>query len=158
MSKPSDRRSIRNIRLTARFHSRYLSVWLVSAIVPIVALNVAIYFLFRALWQTSYAGEDASLHVVTPSAIVGIIVVETVLLCLNLIGLAAITVHRISGPYINLKRSFGRVRGGDIGYRMKFRKDDRLDDIADEFNGMMDELRKRIGEGRPAPTGELRPV
>jgi methyl-accepting chemotaxis protein len=59
------------------------------------------------------------------------------------IAIFALACHRIAGTYIALKRTFGQIKEGDHSVRLKFREYDRLEDVADAFNEMMDSILKR---------------
>ena len=50
--------------------------------------------------------------------------------------------HRIAGPLCRLKQCMEKVGQGDFSVRLQFRKHDAVDDVADSFNKMVDNLRK----------------
>ncbi|MEW6686029.1 MAG: HAMP domain-containing protein [Candidatus Edwardsbacteria bacterium] len=57
--------------------------------------------------------------------------------------------HRIAGPIYRLKQSMEKVGEGDFSVRLKFRKTDEIQDVADSFNKMVERLEeKEKGEGR----------
>ncbi len=58
---------------------------------------------------------------------------------------------RIAGPLFNLQRSFRVVADGALSHRARFRQKDELQDVAEEFNRMMETLQKRVeGDRRTA--------
>lgn len=48
--------------------------------------------------------------------------------------------HRIAGPAYRIRKSLGRIRTGDIGFRVTLRRGDYLTEIADELNATLDWL------------------
>ena len=51
--------------------------------------------------------------------------------------------HRIAGPLQRLKAYMRRVGDGDLNLRLRFRTYDEIHDVADAFNQMVDDLKKR---------------
>jgi methyl-accepting chemotaxis protein len=138
-----NRRSWKSIRLTARFFSRYFALWALSSAVPILALNLSIYLLCKRLWLDF--GDDGSRALFTIA-----LAVETFSLLVGMMGLYLIAMHRIAGPYINLINTLGKINNGDLSTRIRFRKEDRLDDIAAAFNKMLDRLTASAKNAVPA--------
>jgi methyl-accepting chemotaxis protein len=51
--------------------------------------------------------------------------------------------HRIAGPIYRLRKSFDRVRDGDLDFVVSFRKGDRFHELAEGFSTMLESIRKR---------------
>lgn len=63
-----------------------------------------------------------------------------------MVALGVLTAHRVAGPHINLQRTFETIAEGDFDRRLKFRTEDKLDEVEGAFNTMMDTLQGRIKE------------
>lgn len=48
--------------------------------------------------------------------------------------------HRVAGPSYRLMKSLERIRGGDIGFRVKLRQGDHLGEVAEELNRLLEWL------------------
>ena len=68
------------------------------------------------------------------------------LLSTAILVMAVVTAHRIGGPYIAVKRTCKAIERGDMSQRLKFRDYDRLDDVQEAFNEMMDAVEARVTE------------
>jgi methyl-accepting chemotaxis protein len=79
-------------------------------------------------------------------------VILTVLVIVNLVAavfcviLMLLFSHRIAGPIFNLGRVLRGVAEGDLSGRIRFRKRDFLQEIADDGNKALDFLRQEIGD------------
>jgi methyl-accepting chemotaxis protein len=67
---------------------------------------------------------------------------------IGLLGVAASSLvirntHRIAGPVYRLRKSFERVRDGDLDFVVSFRKLDRFHELAGEFSAMLESIRTR---------------
>jgi methyl-accepting chemotaxis protein len=109
-----------------------------GASIPVLALNTVIYFLFKRTWIEHGAVGGAILFNAVLAA-------ETVTVLVAVLALYLVAVHRISGPYINLIRTLDRINGGDRDARIRFRAEDRLDDVASAFNAALDRLTRAAG-------------
>jgi methyl-accepting chemotaxis protein len=62
-------------------------------------------------------------------------------------ALAFVTIwlsHRVAGPLVNLEKSLSRLAEGDLTTRIQLRPKDKLKDIRDAFNCMVESLQKRV--------------
>ncbi len=55
--------------------------------------------------------------------------------------------HRIAGPTFRIVRSLKDIRSGNLGFRVKLRKGDELEEIADELNRLIDWLAEHPPKG-----------
>lgn len=144
---PSERRAKDNVLTTARFHGRYLALWTLSAVVPIMALNCLLIHAIHLLWSIS-PPDEASIW--TPRSVALAAVLEVVIILMMLFLIYLVTAHRIAGPFLNIKRTLDRLNSGDMSARLRFRESDGLNDIATAFNAMLDrKLAARNGSGDP---------
>jgi methyl-accepting chemotaxis protein len=60
------------------------------------------------------------------------------LFCIGLVGI--LFSHRVAGPLYKLKAAFERVKMGEHQLRIYFRKYDEFQDVAQEFNKMLDQM------------------
>lgn len=152
MTSSASQRRISNVRLTRKFHYRYLGLWVVLGIALVLSLNVVLYLFAEERWGALYA-VDATMHeqfVAARHTIAWALGLETLLFALGIITLAKFTAHRIAGPYIRLGRAFDAVRDGELDHRLVFRRYDRLEDLERKFADMMAAVRARSpGEPRP---------
>ncbi len=52
--------------------------------------------------------------------------------------------HRIAGPIYRLKQSMQQAGSGDLSVLIKFRENDELQDLKNEFNNMISSIRDRV--------------
>lgn len=52
--------------------------------------------------------------------------------------------HRAAGAIYHLQRVVDEIKAGDLGARVRLRRTDEFQDLANSFNDMMDRLQKRI--------------
>ena len=65
-------------------------------------------------------------------------------LTLAVIGLAIFTTNRVAGPLIPIRRALVAVKGGDMDYRLRFRRSDRhVKNLEEAFGEMMVALLER---------------
>jgi hypothetical protein len=70
------------------------------------------------------------------------------LIVLAALGLAIFTTNRVAGPMICLRRAFEEVKGGNLDYRIRFRRDDKhLLEVETAFNEMMVARNEGVGVG-----------
>jgi len=141
MNRKTHKRSLKNVRLTRRFHFRFFGLWIVLTSCLVVALNLLLYQLLKTAWQTPNAGSPSygEFSFIQQGWII-LMMIVTIIFVTAIAALAMVTAHRIAGPFIKLNRTFQEIRDGDRTVRLKFRSEDRLDDLADLFNEMMQAL------------------
>ncbi len=144
MKQGAQRRSIKSIKITWRYYDRILLLWTFSAILPIIFFNGLIFLLaqllapeYAEMWNTAFPDGPSM-----TSAAFLFCLVNAGMIIFGVTMLALLTTHRLTGPYINIKNTCDRIQGHDDDPRLKFRKDDRLDDVQDAFNEMLDRLKK----------------
>lgn len=113
-----------------------------SALLSFFLVLVDYYFSFgrNAGWELDMLGvflQAQKLAVIQLVVFVAVLVFVTIKLS-----------HRVAGPLVNLEKSFGRVREGDLTTRVQLRPRDELKDVRDAFNAMMDQLHTRVAADR----------
>lgn len=124
--------------------SRYLILTLFSTIVPTLLFAAYLYYI-----NVNVIGKEMAL----PESIYGTLVPAlkkiNVYLAIALpvffaivFVYAVIVSHRMAGPIYRLEKDLDRIIAGDHSVRIKFRTKDRLDNIAEKLNKVLDKLPK----------------
>jgi nitrogen fixation/metabolism regulation signal transduction histidine kinase len=125
-----------------------LQLW--SLIVPLVVVisTSAFLFLLLAVQAHTLSGvlertleQPVSEQVERAHVFFGILVAVVLLLHIGMIfwiGLKAS--HRFAGPIYRIKKTMQQIAEGERGLRITLRENDKLKDVAAEFNRMMDSL------------------
>jgi methyl-accepting chemotaxis protein len=147
MPEQKYKRSLRSVRLTRKFHFRYMGLWMLLAFCQVLILNFFLYLHFREGWELNAwgAGLEAEYAALRTQATVAM-AAEVVFFTLAIVGMGIMTAHRIAGPYLRLKATFKDVGDGNLSSRLRFRQYDGLEDVEQAFNEMMDKLRARFGQ------------
>lgn len=136
----TSKRRISSLRLTRRFHLRYFGLWVLLCVALILMTDVALLEFLRSqkqdepFWTRLYPKD----YILMQRAFVAALVCVSLLLSAAVTVLAVISAHRIAGPFIRLKATFDAVKAGETLVRLRFRRYDRLDSLAADFNAMMD--------------------
>ncbi len=127
-----EKRSLRNVSLTLKHHWTYLGQWVLLTITLIILLySVSIHHLYSLVRP---GNGPYIMSLMTGASLVA------ALLCTGIILLGVLTAHRIAGVHVKLRSTFLAIRDGKTKVRLRFRKEDKLDDLAEAFNSMMDTL------------------
>lgn len=157
MTPRKTKRSIANVKLTRKFHFRYLGLWMLMTACLVLVLNMVLLLYYQESWELQrwnpeVADELASLR----GDVVTALVAEIAFFLLAILGMGVFTAHRIAGPYLRMKNVFNEVADGNLGCRIKFRKYDRLEDVEAAFNRMMDSVEgkagRALGDANPGST------
>ncbi|MEI8140333.1 MAG: hypothetical protein WCI03_10755 [bacterium] len=145
MKREHSKRCLANVKLTNKFHFRYLGLWILLTIGLTVVASLLLFLLAEQHWHDLYAldtrfQEEYMMQRQLMAMALGF---ATLLFSAAVVGLAKITAHRIAGPYIKLQRVFEAVRDGNLNQELSFRKYDHLEELAGAFNEMMMEVRAR---------------
>ncbi len=76
-----------------------------------------------------------------PKLIYPLIIKSTIFFAL-LAMISALLSHRIAGPVYHFEKICREIKQGDKQARIKLRKGDALEDLAEEFNSMLDSITK----------------
>jgi len=139
------RRSLRNFWINPEFQSRYI-FWISASGLALVALNAAVFYFYT---QENYA-MLVDLSPMTDEAKALLyselreIVTKLVLASAAFLGATAaigvVISHRAAGPMFHFKRVFAEIRNGNRAARVNLRPKDDFQDVAIEFNRMMDSV------------------
>jgi HAMP domain-containing protein len=126
------------VKHTIPFIGRFAGLWFLVTTIAVLVASVSTYVIF----------VDRGMG--TDGRFVAMLVFQTVFILLALGGLAVFSTHRLAGPWIAVHRALADVRGGDLHRVLRIRRaDEHLRLVEDEFNGMMENLRERLGEPGP---------
>ena len=139
-------RKLSNVKLTEKYRFKYLGHWVLISFLFLTLLDIAVYLLYQQMWQgfTTPGADMALERAFRHSQVMTTIVGTSGLFAAAILLLAVFTAHRIGGPYLAIKRVMANVRDGDVSSRLRFREYDRLDDVENAFNEMLDALQTRI--------------
>ncbi|MFC1452839.1 HAMP domain-containing protein [Verrucomicrobiota bacterium] len=147
MKSGASKRTLGNVRLTRKYHFRYMGLWIVMAVCLVVVVNLLLHLFVTERWGGPGAGSGAYQEFDFIRKGWGMIMVlEIAFFAVAIVGLAVTTAHRIAGPFIRLRNVFDAVRDGNVDTRLKFRTEDGLEELESAFNAMMDSLKPRLGD------------
>ena len=137
-------RKLSNVKLTKRFRSRYLGLWIFVSAAHVVLADILIYLLFKEKIANMAVAEGfpGVAALVPEGLMISVLAIHAILLTLALVCLSVMTVHRVAGPYLGIIRTCNAIADGKIFERLKFRDYDGLEDVAAAFNGMTDALQR----------------
>lgn len=70
---------------------------------------------------------------------------QVVLLSLSLL-ISIFMSHKIAGPLYKLRKAIAEARAGNLDLRIQFRQKDYFQELAPEFNTLMDSIQDRIAQ------------
>lgn len=136
MDKEKSRRKLANVQLTKKFHMRYFGLWVLMCAWLVGIINI---LLFIIVQQNAAAVNEAGMS----GAFMVAVLLTSALFILGVFAMAKFSAHRIAGPFVRLQRTFDEVRDGKFDTRLKFRESDKLEEMENSFNGMLDALRQQ---------------
>jgi len=77
------------------------------------------------------------------------ILVQTILVVMVIVGLAALILallfsHKIAGPLYRFRIVLGKMKSGNLSCNFNIRNYDQLQELSEEFNSMINEIRERV--------------
>lgn len=131
-----EKRTLKNVVMTRKYHWLYI-----GKMVTVTLCMVAIIYAYMLAQLVTLSRVDGSF----PFQISAIITTTGALVvCALVIYLGMLTAHRVAGPHIQLQNTFDEISNGHLDTRLKFRGGDRLEDVENAFNTMMDTLQARV--------------
>jgi nitrogen fixation/metabolism regulation signal transduction histidine kinase len=140
------KRKITNLWLIPEFQSKFVATILISSIL-IIASYILFFFLyvrprFEQLIQfAQVSSEISSAMRLEMNAIFQWLVALSLVILMAMLWVAMILSHRAAGPMFRFKKVFEQIRSGDHTARIHLRPKDDFQDVAHEFNTMMDEIK-----------------
>ena len=145
------KRRLSNVKLTRKFHFRYLGLWILLTVGLVAMANVLLFLLAEEHWHDLYALDTRfqDEYMIQRQMMASALGFATLLFSAAVVALAKLTAHRIAGPYIKLQRVFESVRDGNLDQELRFRKYDHLGELETAFNEMMVAVRARVKKEDP---------
>jgi nitrogen fixation/metabolism regulation signal transduction histidine kinase len=129
---------------------RYLLLPLIAAATTAVALFV--FFLVLVGGLQEFAGSEEALgdaigrvQLQMALAVGAVLIVQVVLIA----WLGLLASHKVAGPIYQIRKSMAKVASGDMTVRIRLRNGDKLTEVADTFNEMMETVSARVGPDEP---------
>lgn len=131
-----EKRSLKNVVLTRKYH------WLYIGKVTMVSVGMVPIIYGYMLGHLILVGRVDPQFPLQASAI--ILTLAALVVVALIIYLGILTAHRVAGPHIQLQNTCKRIEEGDLDHRLTFRGGDRLEDVEDAFNSMIETLQERL--------------
>lgn len=123
----SQRRSVKNVHLTKRYHWPYVGNWLALNLVQLALIEICTLFILSNLQGVGLA--------------VGKLAIGSVVVCIAMIAmlcsLGVVWAHRLAGVHLRTESTFLKIAEGDKSVRLRYRDSDRLEDLELAFDLMM---------------------
>lgn len=131
---------------------QYHSLSLPLIVTVTTAVTLCVLFTFLAGGLEEFGGDEAALkdaigrvQLQVMLAAAAVVVVHVILV--GWLGLLAS--HRVAGPIYRIRKSMEAVTKGNMDVRIRLRDHDKLVEVADAFNEMMDTLAARAAPDKP---------
>lgn len=145
-ARTQEKRSIKNVVMTNKHHMAYMGPWVAISFGLITLIYVLILYHL-------YTVSNSELAPPVMGFVVGATIVVGILAALvSFYGI--LTAHRIAGVHIKICAVLNRVKEGDLDTRVRFRSYDKLEEVEDAFNGMMEALQTRIERAEGGKSSE----
>lgn len=141
----SNRRSLKNLTLTRKYHWNYVGWW--------VTLNCVLVVIAEVLTVLLLLSDGADVLPFPVEFLLPVSGLLTILVMVGLVFLGAVSAHRIAGVHVKLTRVLNTSADGDLNAELRFRVQDRLTGVEEAHARMMQSLRDN-----PAGTGSEEPV
>lgn len=121
---------------------KYLRLLVVAMVLPTLLVGAALYYLILNIIAKEIAFPEAIASILFPAIqkinIMLLIGVPIIFILLFIWGV--ILSHRFSGPIYRLEQDLKKIAAGDYSLRIKFRKKDEIQYIADAINRVLDKF------------------
>lgn len=122
----------------------YVSSWVLVMcfIYPLVVQSLFDFFVNYAK-ADPHGPEIASILKIRDDFLTYMIATQVTFIILTFL-VSMFLAHRIAGPLNKLRLTFKKVRAGDLSQGVFFRKDDHFQELAQEYNETIEDLKNRI--------------
>lgn len=133
------KRTLSSIKLTRRFHFRFMGLWVAWTTCLVFVLNLLLYLYVEERWGGGVGRGTAQYqeYQFVLRGFISFMCIEMTLFVSAIIALAVTTAHRIAGPLIHLEAALKEVRDGNFDYRLHLRDYDHLEELELVFNQMV---------------------
>lgn len=128
----AEQRKISNLALTGKYHWPYVKGWLLFTIFLTLLVES---FALGCLYVVQATNPDIPIS--------GYAMVSALVATLVIIGLTArgmLWAHRIAGVHLRTESVFRKIADGDQTARLRYRSSDRMDDVEDAFDRMIERI------------------
>ena len=125
----NDQRSLKNVKLTRRFHWPYFGGWLRLTIGLVVFVEVSTLYMLSSL-------DPANLPF-APGTLVAGSALMTVAGVSALVALGRFSAHRIAGVHLRTEKVLRQLAEGKQDVQLRFRSEDELEDVEAAFEAMV---------------------
>jgi methyl-accepting chemotaxis protein len=141
-----DQRRLRNLLINPSYQLKYL-FWTSFTGVALLASNAGIFYHYinenyAILVELSPMTDEAKAQLFGE---LNEIILKLALFSVGFLAVVGaiglVFSHKVAGPLYHMKRVFEQVRGGDREARVRLRPKDEFQDVAREFNAMMDKIK-----------------
>lgn len=135
--------------IRGEIQGRYLFMIIISAVVPAFIVAGCLYYLMAEFMAQELAFPDAIYaHLVPVLKKIGYIMLVGLPVIFGLIFIWGILIsHSFVGPIHRLEDDLDKILKGDLSVRVKFRKKDRLENLAGLLNRLLDDFEKAKRKG-----------
>jgi nitrogen fixation/metabolism regulation signal transduction histidine kinase len=148
MTDPKQQRRLKNILIIPGFQGR-IAFFIFFAGLACAALNAYLYYSYVVesydfILRHSSLSQELIDNRYRDLFQFGVALGIATLLIIVLIAIWALFMtHRAAGAVYHIKRVIEEIKSGNTGARVHLRAKDEFQDVAEAFNGMMDELQKK---------------
>lgn len=136
MSEGRNRRSLKNLALTERFHFAYFGNWMIANVI-LLATSFGLAVGIIQLTPAEVLTQD-------PSELMFWSAGAAVLLSGLVVLFGSLSAHRIGGVHLKIEGAFEAVGEGDFSTRLHFRTSDNLESVGQGFNEMMESIQEDV--------------
>ena len=124
--------------------SRYLILLVISMLIPTLLVAGCLYYLIATLMaQELGLPESIYGHLIPVLKKINVYLAVGLPLVFTAIFFYAVLIsHRLAGPIFRLEKDLDRIIAGDHSVRIRFRTKDRLDNLAQKLNQVLEKLPK----------------
>ncbi|MBI4040282.1 MAG: methyl-accepting chemotaxis protein [Deltaproteobacteria bacterium] len=125
--------------------ARYLIAMVISMLVPTLLVGAGLYYLQATLMAQQLAIPEAIWGDLVPvlNKVNWYLAIGLPIIFAIVFFYGVIISHRFAGPMFRLEKDLDQIIAGNHSVRIKFRKYDRLDNIAEKLNKVLDRLPPR---------------
>ena len=143
------KRKLKNLFINPRYQLRYI-FWLTGSGLALVCFNTAVFYSrvrenYEVLVEMSPMTDEAKTLLFGELSHIAFTLVFSSAIFLLLVGVMGLLFsHRTAGPLYHFQRIFNEIKAGKTSARVHLRPNDDFQDVARNFNEMMDQIEKKI--------------
>ncbi|MFH1406541.1 MAG: HAMP domain-containing protein [Candidatus Omnitrophota bacterium] len=125
-----------------RLQFKYLGLLLTAMIVPTAFVSGCLYYLMVRVMEREILFPEAIASLLVPATekVNTILLIGMPVIFILLVLWGIVWSHRLAGPVYRLEKELDKVGKGDFSVRIKFRKKDELQELAQHLNKVLDHL------------------